>query len=188
MKKLLVLILAGWSTSFSMVYAQRLVKGQVGIEAGLGWVSSRQISAKNFSSWVSITSNKKNGKYMMYRAEFVRKTYINDSYEIPVDQFLGKLIYNFPVLTDPRKTVSLNIGLGGVAGYSIVNHSRYVLPSGAVIQNRSGVVYGGSAITSFELFITDSLIFLLRGNVDILFGHSVSRITPTAGAGIRIVL
>ncbi len=188
MKKLLILILVGWSTSSSMVYAQRLVKGQVGIEAGLGWVSSRQISAKNFSSWVSITSNKKNGKYMMYRVELDRKTFISGSYEIPVDQFLGKLIYNFTVLTDPRKTVSLNIGLGGAAGYSIVNHSRYVLPSGAVIQNRDGVVYGGSATTSFELFITDSLILLLRGNVDILFGHSVSRFTPTAGAGIRIVL
>lgn len=188
MKKLLLLMLVVCSSAISMVYAQRLVKGQIGIEAGLGWVASRQISAKNLSSWISVTSNKKNGKYMIYRVELDRKTFTSGSYEIPVDQFLGKVIYNFPVLTDPRKTVSLNIGLGGVAGYSIVNHSRYVLPSGAVIQNRSGVVYGGSATTSFELFITDSLILLVRGNVDILFGHSVSRFTPTAGAGIRIVL
>jgi len=188
MKKLLILILAVCSTAISMVYAQRLVKGQVGIEAGLGWVASRQISQKNFTSWISIISNKSNGKYIMYRAEFDRKTYINDSYEIPVDQFLGKVIYNFSILTDPQKTVSLNIGVGGVAGYSLINNSQYVLPSGAVIQNRSGVVYGASTTSSIELFITDYLILFVRGNVDILFGHSVSRFTPTAGAGIRIIL
>ncbi len=170
------------------VKGQRLVKGKTGIEAGAGILANRQLGTDNLYAYIGLTVNKTDGAYMFYQAEYQRKTYNIERFQIPVERYSGKVGYSFPILKDPGRNFLLNLGLAANAGYTEINRSDYVLPSGAVIQNRSGFIYGGSSLLSFEVFITDQVQILFRGNLDILFGNTVSRLNPNAGLGIRFIL
>lgn len=170
------------------VKGQRLVKGQTGIEAGAGLLAKRQLGTENFYVYFGLSVNKTDGTYMYYQAEYQRKTYDIERFQIPVDCYVGRFGYSFPILKDPGRNFLLNLGLAATAGYTEINRSDYVLSSRAVIQNTSGFVCGGSSLLSFEVFITDHMQILFRGNLGILIVNTISRLNPNAGLGIRFIL
>ncbi|WP_412468727.1 conjugal transfer protein TraO [Pedobacter sp. KLB.chiD] len=186
--KIYVIIIMILLSGQNLVRAQRLIKGQRGIETGAGLLADRQPDKNNFFTYLLLSINKRNGAYLFYQVEYNRKSYEGENFNIPVETYLGKVGYSFPLLTDPARNIGLNLGIAGTAGYSDINRSNYTLNSGAGIINRSGFVYGASLTLSLEVFITDYCQLLFRGNTDILFGSSVNRLNPTAGLGIRFIL
>lgn len=173
--------------SSTAIYAQRLITGQKGFEATVGVILGQTLVHHNFYLQAGMTINTKNGNYQFYAAEYSRRTHEFEIYLIPVETMLAEGGYSLALFSDLGKNISLNLGISGVAGYEIINNSNNLLPNGAVIQAKDGLVYGVGGQLSFETYLGDHLVLLAHARVKALWGTSAEQFRPSAGVGLRYI-
>lgn len=173
--------------SSTTIYSQRLIKGQKGFETSIGIVSGQKAIHNNFYIQAGMTINGKNGGYQLWSAEYARRTFEFESYPIPVETYLAEGGYSFVLLGDRAKNISLNLGITGTAGYEVINNSNNILPNGAVVQAKNGIVYGAGGRLSLETYLSDHFLLLVQGRIKALWGTSAEQFRPSAGAGLRYI-
>ena len=107
------------------VSAQRGLPGQVGLGIQMGTVDGLLFrdSHRDYRFWgaLELTRYNRRHTYWNFSAECLRKDYlyrgITGDQVVPVAQFTAETGYNFPLLSDRGRHVSLVAGIAGLSGY-----------------------------------------------------------------------
>jgi Conjugative transposon protein TraO len=169
------------------IYAQRLLKGQIGFEALVGAVSDKKPIHDYYFIQTGLTINAKNGSYKFWTLEYAQKKNRFETYNIPVESFITEGGYSVPLLRDWGKNISLNMGLSGIIGYEVFNNGESLLPNGAVIQNTDSFIYGGGVRLTIETYLSDHMLFIMQGKTKGIWGTSIEHFRPSAGLGLRYI-
>ena len=188
-KKIILSVCAAVAMTFSLPsQAQRLIPKQRGIEI-LGSVplikGEKLFAGDNFGMGASLTRYLKKENYTFVEVEYEQQNMPYRSYDVKLKDALLQVGYMHPVLSDRGKNVFLYGGISALSGYEQLNKDKRLLPDGATLLDRSRFVYGGAVHGSVEVFLTDRVLFLVKGQGRFLFGTDVHRFRPAVSAGLR---
>ena len=188
-KKIILSVCAAVAMTFSLPsQAQRLIPKQRGIEV-LGSIplikGEKLFAGDNFGMGVSLTRYLSRENYNFVMAEYEQHNMPYRSYDVKLKDALLQVGYMHPVLSDRGKNVFLYGGISALSGYEQLNKDKRLLPDGATLLDRSRFVYGGAVHGSVEVFLTDRVLFLVKGQGRFLFGTDVHRFRPAVSAGLR---
>ena len=188
-KKIILSVCAAVAMAFSLpTQAQRLRPKQRGIEA-VGSVplikGEKLFTGDNFDVGISLTRYLKRENYTFVGVEYEQQNMPYRSYNIKLKDALLHLGYMHPIVSDNGKNVFLYGGISALGGYEQLNEDKKLLPDGATLLDRSRFVYGGAVHGSVEMFLTDRVLFLVKGQGRFLFGTDVHRFRPAVSAGLR---
>lgn len=171
----------------SIAQAQRLLPKQKGIS--LSWVAPAEAFTSSFSDDFGVqlgySINAKRGNYKHFSLEYQRRLYPYKSLNIPVERYIGAGGYSFALISDSSKTVALNLGAEALLGYEVVNHSKSLLPDGALLKNENNFLYGAQIGLQVETYLSDHFLVLCSGKVAALWGSSFELLRPCATVGLR---
>lgn len=188
-KKIILSVCAAVAMAFSLPsQAQRLIPKQRGIEV-VGSVplikGDKFLAADNFGMGASLTRYLGRENYTFVMVEYEQQNMPYRSYNVKLKDALLHLGYMHPIVSDNGKNVFLYAGISALGGYEELNEDKKLLPDGATLLDRSRFVYGGAVHGSLEVFLTDSLLFLVKAQGRLLFGSDVHRFRPALSAGLR---
>lgn len=121
----------------------------------------------------------------MYSVEYQKQTTLYKNWEIPRENFFGEIGYNFRLLSDRKKLITLYAGLSAAGGYEVVNKGDSILMNGAVLKNRNQFVYGTGGKLSMEVYLSDRVVVLVQGRIRVLWGTDLEQFHPSSGIGLR---
>lgn len=174
------------------VSAQRLLPNQNGLEVMGGFVFqprvSNPINSGDFSVEAGYNHYFRVGNYLSVTADYEQRHYTYQEWRIPIQDALLQLSYNHPLVMNRGRDFLLYAGIAVVGGYELVNNGETIMPNGATLQNQSRWIYGVSPMVSFETYLCDRLVFVLRGEGRFLFNQQTYLIRPTVQAGLRIII
>jgi hypothetical protein len=110
--------------------------------------------------------------------------YVSDI-KIPYNDFTFNLGYSKNVFFNYQNTFNINIGAGGVFGYEAINNGEKNLSNGAIIESKSGFIYGAYLGVDFDYAIQDELSISLRANQYYHANSTLGEFMPFIGIGIR---
>ena len=188
-KKIILSVCAAVAMAFSLPsQAQRLISKQRAVEV-VGSVplikGEKLFTGDNFGVGISLTRYLKRENYTFVGVEYEQQNMPYRSYNIKLKDALLQVGYMHPVLSDRGKNVFLYGGISALGGYEQLNEDKKLLPDGATLLDRSRFVYGGAVHGSVEMFLTDRVLFLVKGQGRFLFGTDVHRFRPAVSAGLR---
>ena len=188
-KKIILSVCAAVAMAFSLPsQAQRLISKQRGVEV-VGSVplikGEKLFTGDNFGVGISLTRYLKKENYTFVGVEYEQQNMPYRSYNIKLKDALLQVGYMHPVLSDRGKNVLLYGGISALGGYEQLNEDKKLLPDGSTLLDRSRFVYGGAVHGSVEMFLTDRVLFLVKGQGRFLFGTDVHRFRPAVSAGLR---
>lgn len=174
------------------VSAQRLLPNQNGLEVMGGIVFqprvSNPINSRDFSVEAGYNHYFRVGNYLSVTADYEQRHYTYQEWRIPIQDALLQVSYNHPLVMNRGRDFLLYAGIAVVGGYELVNNGETIMPNGATLQNQSRWIYGVSPMVSFETYLCDRLVFVLRGEGRFLFNQQTYLIRPTVQAGLRIII
>lgn len=174
------------------VSAQRLLPNQNGLEVMGGIVFqprvSNPINSGDFSVEAGYNHYFRVGNYLSVTADYEQRHYTYQEWRIPIQDALLQVSYNHPLVMNRGRDFLLYAGIAVVGGYELVNNGETIMPNGAMLQNQSRWIYGVSPMVSFETYLCDRLVFVLRGEGRFLFNQQTYLIRPTVQAGLRIII
>ena len=173
------------------VQAQRLVPGQKGLEvsASVPIVKGKSLLKQDdFGMTLSLYHYLKRGKYTFVSAGYEQQALSYRSYQVPLCDYLLQMGYAHPLLSDKGKNIFLYLGPSALVGYEQLNRGDALLPDGATLLDRSGLVYGAGIQTSVECFLLDRLILSSKVQAHYLFNSDVYRLRPMLSLGLRYQL
>jgi hypothetical protein len=108
-------------------------------------------------------------------------------YNLPVEIYSLNAGYfkRITMLSGTNKEFTTAIGLGGVFGYESINKNRTELQNGALILDKSKMIYGGFAGLNIDIYISDQIDLTTKTN---FYYHANSDIAKTKffiGLGIK---
>ncbi|WLD24306.1 conjugal transfer protein TraO [Flavobacterium dauae] len=165
------------------VQAQRMVPGQKGLEVSAGLLSKKVTD--DYYVNLTLTINGKAGNYWLYGAEYTHQLTDYRDVRIPLETYTGAFGYSFLILSDARKTFTLNAGVTATGGYETINRSEALLYDGSRILDKDHFVYGAGGRLSFETYLSDRLVLVLQGRTKALWGTDLKQFRPSAGIGLR---
>lgn len=163
--------------------AQRMLPKQKGLEISTG-LSEDKIGNDYYIS-AAMTVNGKNGNYQLWALEY---THQNNNYKdlsIPQETYTAEGGYNFFLLGDARKNITLNFGITGVVGYESINRGETMLYDGAKILSEDNFIYGAGGRLTFETYLSDRFVLVLQGRTKVFWGTDLEQFRPSAGVGLR---
>lgn len=175
--------------------AQRLLPNQNTLEAlgGLAIQSGvkNPFSSGDFTTDVGYTHYFKVANYLTVAACYGQSHYTyNDivkvAHKVPIQDVFLQVSYNHPLLKSRGRDLLLYAGAGVLGGYEFVNKGESVLPNGATLQNGSRWIYGGALMGSMEVFLSDWLVLVVRGQGRFMLNQQTYLFHPTIQAGFRI--
>ncbi|AVJ52799.1 conjugal transfer protein TraO [Elizabethkingia anophelis] len=169
--------------SITATQAQRLMPKQKGLEINAGMLGG-EIS-DNYYLNLTLTVNGQHGGYWIWGAEYSHQLADYRTVQIPLEDYTGEVGYSLQLLSDARKTVTLNAGLTAVAGYESINRGNTVLYDGSKLLDGDNFVYGTAGRLSFETYLSDRFVLLLQGRTKVLWGTDLKQFRPSAGVGLR---
>ena len=190
MKKL-CLLLACAVCGFFSVKAQRLIPKQQGIEliASVPLIKGETVFSKEqWGVGVSLTKYLKRANYAFLLAEYEEQRLAYRDYDVPMRDMLLQLGYMQPLLSDRGKNIFIYLGLSALGGYEELNEEKSFLPDGAMLLDRSRLVYGGAVHSSVECFLSDRLLLVLKAQGRLLLGSDLHRFRPALALGLRLNL
>ena len=164
--------------------AQRLVPRQKGLELSVHVPLLKEpplISQDNFAASLSFSRNLKRGRYTYLSAVY-------NQLSLEYRNYLLQMGYAHPLLSDKGKNIFLYLGPSALVGYEQLNRGDALLPDGATLLDRSGLVYGAGIQTSVECFLLDRLILSSKVQAHYLFNSDVYRLRPMLSLGLRYQL
>ena len=72
--------------------------------------------------------------------------------------------------------------------YEGTYEEKSLLPNGAMLLDRSRLVYGGAVHSSVECFLSDRLLLVLKAQGRLLLGSDLHRFRPALALGLRLNL
>ena len=191
-KNLFLSVCVALAMAFALpLQAQRLIPKQKGIEvlASVPLIKSEKLFSKGqFGVGVSLTKYLKRENYAFLSAEYEEQSLPYCTYQIPMRDMLLQVGYMQPILSDRGKNIFAYLGISALGGYEELNEGQSLLPDGATLLDRSRFVYGGAMHLSFELFLTDNVLLLFKGQGRVLSGSDLSLFRPALSAGLRFNL
>jgi len=119
-------------------------------------------------------------------ASFSRQT--EKEIVIPYDIFTTNIGYFRQIYVSNRETFNINIGLGGLVGYEVINNGKNRLETGALITSKSTFIYGGFASLELEMPISNHWSFIAKYNQFYHINSDLGEFTLFAGGGFRYFL
>lgn len=168
----------------SSVNAQRMIPKKKGVEVGYNQLSNTKIG-KDYALNLGLTINGKNGNYQLWALEYSHHYYTYNNIEIPHETYTVEGGNSFFLLGDIHRNISLNLALTVVAGYETINRGETQLNDGALILNEDNFIYGAGSRITFETYLTDKLVFILRAQTKIVWGTDLEQFRPSVGIGMR---
>lgn len=168
----------------SKTFAQQMIPGQTGVEFSYS-VFPKSPEKQNYALSAGLVFYLRNGNYFFGLAEYSIKYYEYTNYNIPIDTFLLGGGYSFYLWGDFMRTVNLNLGIGGLAGYEQVNRGNELLYDGSIINPRDNFIYGASGKLSLESYLTEHLVFLVNGQLRFLKNSQMAQFNSLFGVGVR---
>lgn len=172
--------------------AQRLLPNQNGLEVLGGIVFqprvSNPINSGDFSVEAGYNHYFRVGNYLSVTADYEQRHYTYQEWRIPIQDALLQVSYNHPLVMSRGRDFLLYAGIAALGGYEFVNNGETIMPNGATLQNQSRWVYGASPMVSLETYLSDRLVFVLRGEGRFLFNQQTYLIRPTIQAGLRVII
>jgi len=166
---------------------QRMLPGQKAIEMGFGLMSA-QDGINDYTLQVGLTMQTGLGNYFLGSVGYLRQSAKYGKASIPLETYLAEGGYSLRLLGNFRRSVNVNASVVAVAGYERINKGDSLLFDGAVILNKSHLVYGLGGRISTEIYIADPLVLFLYGNTKVLWGTTRSQLRSSIGVGVRISL
>jgi hypothetical protein len=120
----------------------------------------------------------------------VMGAFSNDEFEgqkIPINIYSLDVGYYYQVIMTRSRSLFVGIGGGGTIGYETVNNGEDVLPSGAIILNENGVIYGAFIGAEVDIFLSDKISLVVKGTEYYHLKTDVGNLLPYIGIGIRIL-
>ena len=108
--------------------------------------------------------------------------------KLPLSELTAEGGFYLRLLQGPRRSFYLSAGVDGIFGYEWVNWSRYQLPDGARILDRSRFVFGGALGLEVEYYLNDRYVLLLRIREKVLGNSTVGWFHTEAGLGLKIMI
>lgn len=183
MKKYIYTIIMGLLT-ITIAHSQRMLPKQKGLELNFGVLSDGKIKHDYFIN-IGMTVNGKNGNYQLWALEYTQRYHSYKTITIPQQIYTAEGGYNFFLLGDTHKNVTLNLGITGIIGYESINRGKTTLYDGAKILSEDNFVYGAGGRLSLETYLTDHLVFVMQGRTKVLWGTTMEQFRPSAGLGLR---
>ena len=149
---------------------------------------SNPINSGDFSVEAGYNHYFRVGNYLSVTADYEQRHYTYKEWRIPIQDALLQVSYNHPLVMNRGRDFLLYAGIAVVGGYEFVNNGETIMPNGATLQNQSRWIYGVSPMVSFETYLCDRLVFVLRGEGRFLFNQQTYLIRPTVQAGLRIII
>ena len=172
--------------------AQRLLPNQNGLEVLGGIVFqprvSNPINSGDFSVEAGYNHYFRVGNYLSVTVDYEQRHYTYQEWRIPIQDALLQVSYNHPLVMSRGRDFLLYAGIAALGGYEFVNNGETIMPNGATLQNQSRWVYGASPMVSLETYLSDRLVFVLRGEGRFLFNQQTYLIRPTVQAGLRVII
>lgn len=190
MKELCLLLTCAVCGFFS-VEAQRLIPKQQGIEliASVPLIKGAKVFSKEqWGADVSLTKYLKRANYAFLMAEYEEQRLAYRDYDVPMRDVLLQVGYMQPLFSDRGKNIFTYLGLSALGGYEELNEEKSLLPDGAMLLDRSRLVYGGALHSSIECFLSDRLLLVLKAQGRLLLGSDLHRFRPALSAGIKFNL
>lgn len=187
MKKIVIVILFFVALT-SSVQAQRLLPKQKGffISAGMPLGNNTGLDKEHFTLSLGMTYTTKNANYWIFGVNYIRKDYTYRTTRVPMENVLAECGYMLNIFSDGGKNCLLNTGIGGVAGYEIINKSKELLYDGATLLDKDNAVYGVSGQISLDVFLTDKLIVFTKAKTVLLWGTDLGQFRPQIDLGLRV--
>ena len=170
--------------ALSSVNAQRMIPENNGVEIGYSQLSNAKIG-NDYAINLGLTINGKNGNYQLLNFEYSHHYYTYNTIQIPHETYTIEAGNSFFLLGDIRRTISLNLALTAVVGYETINRGETLLNDGAMILNEDNFIYGVGSRLTFETYLTDKFVFILKGQTKIVWGTDVEQFRPSVGIGMR---
>src|SRR5690606_39064708 len=117
--------------SIVAVQAQRMMPGQKGLEVNAGMLS--KYMNENYYLNMTLTVNSRNGNYWIWGAEYTHQYTDYRNVQIPLETYIGEVGYSLKLLSDARKTFTINAGITVVGGYETINRNEAFLFDGSKI-------------------------------------------------------
>ena len=170
-------------------HAQRLIPGQRGLQLSIGVpiTESKLFENGNFSAAMAMTVNHKRANHWLFVLEYSKKNFEYSEMQIPAETVAFEGGYLLNLFSDTGKSVLLNTGITGVAGYETVNRSDKLLSDGATLNTRDRFIYGGAYHLALDIYVTDNLVLFVKGKCNVLWGSDVEMFRPSLQSGIRII-
>ena len=124
-------------------------------------------------------------------------------YEYREDEYSGKLFLRVITLFEcypgtTEKKIRIDFRYTHQGGYSSLLYQgeaydgtyeeKSLLPDGAMLLDRSRLVYGGALHSSVECFLSDRLLLVLKAQGRLLLGSDLHRFRPALALGLRLNL
>ncbi|WP_299552026.1 conjugal transfer protein TraO [uncultured Porphyromonas sp.] len=124
-------------------------------------------------------------------------------YEYREDEYSGKLFLRVITLFEcypgtTEKKIRIDFRYTHQGGYSSLLYQgeaydgtyeeKSLLPDGAMLLDRSRLVYGGAVHSSVECFLSDRLLLVLKAQGRLLLGSDLHRFRPALALGLRLNL
>ena len=124
-------------------------------------------------------------------------------YEYREDEYSGKLFLRVITLFEcypgtTEKKIRIDFRYTHQGGYSSLLYQgeaydgtyeeKSLLPDGAMLLDRSRLVYGGAVHSSVECFLSDRLLLVLKAQGRLLLGSDLHRFRPARALGLRLNL
>jgi len=164
--------------------AQRMIPKKKAIEIGYSQLSNTKIG-KDYALNIGLSINGKRGNYQLWNLEYSHRYFIYNNDIIPHETYMAESGYSFYLLGDSQRNISLNFALSAVVGYETINRSEKILYDGSEILNEDSFIYGVGSRLSFETYLSDKFVLLLRGQAKLFWGITLDQFRPSVGIGIR---
>lgn len=189
-RRLLLMVCVLSAVAFAMpLHAQRLTPGQKGLEIATGIPivkGEKRVDLENIGAFIGLSRYLKQGDYLFLAAEYAQENRPYTHYRIPIKDALLHLGYMYPFCSDRGKNILLYAGVSALGGYEELNNSEELLPDGALLRDRSRFIYGGALMLSGECFLTDNLLFLIKGQARLFAGSDLNLFRLALSAGLRL--
>lgn len=167
--------------------AQRCLPKMKGIELKGGFVDAIR-KPYDFYGGASFFIYAQGASRWVFSIEYLSKKYSYRDIFIPKAQFTMEGGYYFKILSDPSKTLFLNIGASALAGYETSNWGKKKLYDGSTLCNDDAFVYGGAISMELETFISDNIVVAFIVRERILWGSSIGKFHTQFGIGLKFIL
>lgn len=183
MKKIFLAIVL-MAIPVTKTFAQQMIPGQKGFELTYS-VFPESPEKQNYALGAGIISYAKNGNYVFGLAEYSRKHYEYEHYDIPIDTYLLNGGYSIYLWGDLMRNVNINFGLSGLVGYEQVNEGTEILYDGSILNSTGNFIYGAGGRLSLESYLTEHLVFLVNGQLRYLQNSQLGQFHALFGLGLR---
>ena len=131
-----------------------------------------------------------------YHSDFVQGSILitnskykyNSDIKIPYNEFTFNIGYFKSVFKNRTEAFKVSVGIGAVGGYEAINNGENELTNGAVLETKSGFIYGAFIGLDTDIYLNDKFSFIVKANEYYHVNSDLGNFIPYAGIGLRIFL